>query len=586
MGASDQIAKSGSKRPGLKIAAVAGIGTAAAYVAWCLLKVIEFRDVVPRWDMIGVEWFIDVRFLHDPSLFTAFAFHDNEHRPVFPLYIFLADHVFFGSHELSLVICSLVTVAGIAFITARRIGGAIQDPARRLAFWLLVPCVLLWPGQIENLVFPKQLHELLCIVLTCLVFDLAVQLDGRVGMGSSRSNLLRASAIAVLNFVAAFSFGWGVLATILVALFAVIRRWELVPAGLVVLGAVVTICTYVLVWATPSEQQGVFELARLLLRLVAYASIFVGAPIGASLASLGESSHFQCGVAGVLGLAGLALAACSMGPLIGPRELPKESAAGRNYARLMVAFVAMCAAVTAVGRVRFGLSQAVESQRYFILPCLFWLSLPVLLPALPVIGRWTRWLGWPAMLAGFGGILATTPHFIDWMADRMLWTRIGAIAAVMGEDHIPAPPRLYPTPLQLHIVFDDYAHRGVSVYADRWPHWLGQRIEDLAPRATDCQGYVDRILPIPGSANREIIGWIFDVARREAPPWVALVDSQRRVSGLATFGMQRDDVALAMKSRAARRAGFDGFMLDQGPAIWWIYGWFADNSWCRVRVRG
>ncbi len=234
-------------------------------------------------------------------------------------------------------------------------------------------------------------------------------------MGSSRLNLLRTGAIAVLSFVAAFSFGWGVLATILVAVFAVIRRWRLMLAGPVVLGAIVTICTYILVWATPSEQQGVFELVRLLPRLVAYASIFVGAPIGASLASPGESSHFQGGVAGVLGLAGLILAACSMGPLIGPRELPKESATGRNYARLMVAFAAMCAAVTALGRVQFGLSQAVESQRYFILPCLFWLSLPVLLPALPVIGRWTRWLGWPAMLAGFGGILATTPHFmIGW----------------------------------------------------------------------------------------------------------------------------------------------------------------------------
>ncbi len=81
------------------------------------------------------------------------------------------------------------------------------------------------------------------------------------------------------------------------------------------------------------------------------------------------------------------------------------------------------------------------------------------------------------------------------------------------------------------------------------------------------------------------MGWIFDASGREIPPWVALVGPEGRVSGLATFGMQRDDVALPLKTKAARRAGFDGFIQGQG-SVSWIYGWFGDDRWCRFHAPG
>ena len=128
-----------ARRP---IAIAAGVA-ALAYAGLCLLRIFQYRYTVPVWDMLSVEWFLDTRFLPRLDVLTAFDFHDNEHRPVFPLYIFAVDHLFFSSRGLFLTLCSLLAVAGLAVVCLHRLVPATGDPLRRYGYALLLPCVLL-----------------------------------------------------------------------------------------------------------------------------------------------------------------------------------------------------------------------------------------------------------------------------------------------------------------------------------------------------------------------------------------------------------------------------------------------------------
>ena len=62
--------------------------------------------------MIAAEHFVKAVFLPPSNFFTAFTFDDNQHRPVFRLYVVAIDRVFFASHGVFPLVLSWLTIAG------------------------------------------------------------------------------------------------------------------------------------------------------------------------------------------------------------------------------------------------------------------------------------------------------------------------------------------------------------------------------------------------------------------------------------------------------------------------------------------
>jgi hypothetical protein len=227
------------KRPGRLLAAAALLGS-AAYLALVIAQYLHERDLAPAWDMVAVESFLSL--LHRfPTLGEAFGFRDNEHRPVFPLYIFAIDHFYFASRALLPVLLSFLSIAGACGACLWRLVPAIRQPASRLAYALIFPIVMFWPAQYLNFVWPKQFHACFSLLCVCTTFALAAGIDARLEEQPRRAETGPLLAMAALIFVGTFSFGWGLLACPVIAGFVLWQRWPLRHALPVLVASIATL---------------------------------------------------------------------------------------------------------------------------------------------------------------------------------------------------------------------------------------------------------------------------------------------------------------------------------------------------------
>src|SRR5690606_33086126 len=132
---------------------------------------------------------------------------ENEHRPHLPLAFHLLDHLLFRSQGLFPQIASLIFLAAVAFLAVRALAGAADGAgrmpslARRLAAAGLLLALLFSPYHYENLIWPKELHVYLSLLLAVSAFTLATA-PGAPAPG-------RTAALCALLFGACFSFAAG-----------------------------------------------------------------------------------------------------------------------------------------------------------------------------------------------------------------------------------------------------------------------------------------------------------------------------------------------------------------------------------------
>ncbi len=557
------------------------------YLAIVLMHILRDRDVAPFMDMVGVEYFLDKSFLPHMNFSNAFTLILNQHRPVFPLYVFAIDHVFFASRALFPLLLSLASIAGMCLICFQRLAPGIADTATRFGFLLLLPCVMFWPAQVENLVYPLQLVFSFALLCICALFSLTANLDARMGAALGRGDRISLGLLLPLIFVAAFSMGWGLVADFVLGIFVLWRRWPGPWAAPVLATVALTTGVYALVWKTIPYDYGALSFAQMIIAAITYFLVFIGSPFRWLMGAVIMPVNIGLSVAGCLGGIGVLAAVWSLARR--PKPVANRTCAidaAVSYAQLLVLFGLGSAFVTLIGRFQFGPLQG-TSSRYLFAPCLFWIALPFTftLPnfraGLPAM----RWLPLSAMLGVGIAVISSTPAYFGIMADRGVINRLGSIAAVMGENGVAVPPRLLPFAWVLDEVFADYAAHGTSVYADPWPHWLGQAAAEALPAtAALCQGALDVLQPIPGSSDHRVDGWLWQPGHGSDRGWLALVGRNGRIIGLATTGVPRPDVALALQTKMARRAGFAGFIRGDRKDLAEIYGWFGGSNWCRLAL--
>ena len=556
----------------------AAIAASAAYLVMVIARYLHERDVAPSGDMLAVELFLNK--LHRmPTLYEAFNFQDSEHRPVFPLYVFAVDHFYFASHALLPVLLSILSIAGACAVCLWRFLPAIGESAHKLAYLLIFPLVMFWPAHFPNLVWTKQLHACLSVFCTCTMFALAAGIDSQAGGRPPRREVLSIVAIVILIFVGAFSFGWGLLASFVIAGYVLWRRWPINRAAPVLAAVALTAALYASVSNSLHPGASLEDLGGAILPAASYILRFIGSAV-AWLADPGYTKSQAATIVGeALAAGGLVVAAVLLIRRIRETaEQGSKTSAAFRLADLLLMFTLVCAVATMKTRL-FPFPEDAMSSRYLFIPALFWLALLFRLAAWPAPGRRLRWLA-PGLMAALGmGLVLGTDTYFTMMADRSFDHRLRAVAAVMKEN-VP-PPTFAPPPGVVSQIYADYAMNGTSVYADAWPHWLGMKADNLAPADSPaCQGSIGDSSAVNGSSDSRIDGRLTRQDGSSARAWLAFANREATVIGLGTSGAGRKGEA----GKWLPSAGFAGYVRGQKADVASVYAWFGGGNWCRLAV--
>jgi hypothetical protein len=335
----------------------------------CLAGLVATHGVdVPFWDQWEFVGLLDRAHQGFPTL-ADLAVQHNEHRPFFPRLLMLALALPSGWNirlelGLNLVLAALLFAVWVrlAAATARRAG--------------LEPCPWLVPAlslavfslaQSENWTWGWQIQIFLNVLAVVLGFAL---------LGGPPLAPARLAAAIACGVVASFSFSNGLL------------YW---PIGLAVLAATapgqrpegLRRATALVLWTAAGalvflgyfhgyQKPAAHPLLSLALRepgdLIAYIALYLGTPL----------LNFRAAWALGLGLAGIALFALGLARLVAARDTTRAAALLPLVG--LASYSLASAAVTGIGRLGLGATQAMSS-RYVTIALPFWLALLVILRA-------------------------------------------------------------------------------------------------------------------------------------------------------------------------------------------------------------
>lgn len=554
--------------------AAAAIAAALAYLGILVARYLYERDTVPVADTVGVESFL-AQLHRMPTFHELLYFPDSEHKPVFPTYVMAIDHFYFGSQALLPLLLSLFSLGGACAACLWRFLPAIGAKANRLAYLLIFPLAMFWPANRDNLVWPKQLHACLSIFCLCAVFAIAAGLDTRARERLSRRDMLQLAAMLALIFVGAFSFGWGLLATFVIAGFVLWRRWPMSHSLPVLAAVLATDTLYASVSKSLHPGMPLARIAGEMPTALSYLLRYIGSPFMWLIDRRSDPGLSATIIGEIAAAAGLAAA---IALLLRPRDgRDRRVLAGRNLADLLLVFGIVSAVATMKARLMVPSDATVS--RYLLAPTLFWLALLFRLAAWPVPSPRFSWLT-PGLCAALAtGFALATPPIFFLLAHRTFNERLGGIAAVMQED-VGIPPRLARNQDAIRLVFADYAANQTSVYLDAWPHWLGAKAEGLAPLdAPACQGAIIASSAVAGSTDNRIDGKITRQDGSGQRGWLAFANREGTVIGLGTTGVRTHN-----PTDAPPLSGFAGYIRGSRSDVAVIYGWFGGNDWCRLAL--
>ncbi|MEC9343237.1 MAG: hypothetical protein VYD64_05255 [Pseudomonadota bacterium] len=559
-----------------------------ALLAWFVRHHLVNRSVVPFWDGVSVYSYLDGTLSgHRPNLWRGegFTFIDNEHKPVFPMFVWQADYYLFGSKGLM----PMLMAYAMAAVTFALIGlkAAVRLPlAYRVMFVLAGLAIAFSPMNYSNLTWQKQLHVYMSLLFSTLALWVVCIRSGRAAqLARPWSQALEVAAAGVLGFVASFSFGYGMVVWPVAIAGAAMSRWRWPHLLLLATFAAGTIALYLQLWTTNPHHD---DPAKTILHPVAlyeYVCHFLMAPFTPTIRLFDPQAAWSAAmVGGTILLVNFAWQAL--------REYVLNFGPGNRDARFCLsvgAFGLGVALITALGRVNItGLG---EVSRYLVASLMFAV-------AMPGMREWevTRPQGLrKAGLAAFAIVLViaalgSVSFFREAMRYRTLITTEGALAAEfrlsssvhgifpakdMLDDHI------WPSYRKLQNRFGRLLPMG----------WLGKSVESRLDNETICPGsmVLRPVKDMPGAYHIE--GWArFGEQGEQVPEWILVTDDRNRMVGLGQIGRWRDDVATHLRERfpnvwfeEAARSGVVGFVRAEPGQRMRAYA-SHDNATCLVTL--
>ncbi len=526
------------------IAALLSLTAGIYIVASTTALVIHSWSAVPYWD----QW--DELILSPKQVFSPWVYSQhNEHRILFPRLLFFIDRFAFSETNKFNFFCNVAIPLGLAglivHIAHRHVSRGLTE-----TLWMagIILTVLFSAMQFENFAWGFQVQffgvQLAAVAsIACLALG-------------QRSSLSLITAI-VCSAISVYTLASGIIVPFLAIPVALWAGRSKAQIAVLCVAAVALLASYLHGYVSPS---GHSDPLRTVFRpeLPVYAAVELGNPFGQLFQAL-HIAHFGYwdGGFGVLALTLFALAALThlrRGRSIRPAEL-----IFLGTAALMVGV----AFLTALGRLKFGLDQALSS-RYATPMLLFWLSLAMLAIletqrlrdlqlhatglSLPIFRsslayRKYRHLQLVAMGLSLPCLFALSYAQSSFVKAGLTWAlhrREGTAALLSGVEDHRALLRVYPAPARAIELAAKLRARHLAIFADDWSHWLDTPLADHAQPAApgQCQGGIDRVtrLPVSGRAQWRVAGWDWDQARRSAPERIVIADGAGTVVGYALAG--------------------------------------------------
>jgi hypothetical protein len=261
----------------------------------------------------------------------------------------------------------------------------------------------------------------------------------------------------------------------------------------------------------------------------------------------------------------------------------------RDPARLtmlgIVLFIGMAAGVTTLGRLGYGIDQALSSR--YQTPVSYLWAAHALFWGLTLCRVERAW--WKALAAA---PLVVALIFVIPVQNRGLrelsWLReyvaLGSSALVGGIDDDKALLRLYPEARRVREFRPFLRSHGLGLFADDPGFQVGSLLpRDRLVEPQACAGAFDVLDPDPGGgASWRALGWAWDLQQRRRFDRILIVDAAGVVAGVAVGKIRRDDVAKHRGDVKTHSAGWAGLVQPRPGQELTAYGVRRGGTLCEL----
>jgi hypothetical protein len=511
---------------------------AGVIVGAALFAIFDAYSALPFWD----QW----QFI-SPAVILAKLFEQhNEHRALLTKLITLLDEEAFGGGYLlnfvAIYLTQAVHAALLILLGAR--AGLRGRP--ELAFGALVTVGALFTlHQYENLVWGFQTQFV-------IVFAAATGAFLSLARYAETQRPIHLALTILASLVATCEMANGVLVGPIAVAMAAALRMPLRATAMLALAAALLLAAYLLTYAPVSHHSNLAESLLHALPLAAYVLTYVGGIMGRTLAS-GPLEFVGRHVDEVRLSIACGAVICLANLLIVCRVIARRAdIRPAVYALLATnAFIVATATITGLGRVSFGLEQALAS-RYSTGGAIMLAStclLALILTSAPGERRSPRRVAAVLCFALLALLLVAQARFIRGAEQRRITSDLAASALLTGVADADA--------LQHSFLHADYIQRGasylksqkLSIYADPWAGWLGHTLSEVAaPPQSVCAGRIDAPQAVLPDGAR--VTGVVSASPFLLRPRIMLIDGNQRVVG---YGFVHTRLDLVRAYRPLRR---------------------------------
>lgn len=524
-----------SSRTLLACVLLGSIAATGIIVGAALLVAFDAYSALPFWD----QW----QFI-SPAVILARLFEQhNEHRALLTKLITLLDEDAFGGGYLlnfAIIYVTQAVHAGFLIVLAARAG--LRGRPEIVLAALVAVSALFTVHQHENLTWGFQTSFVIVFAAATAAFlSLARYAETRRGLHFALTILAGA--------VATSEMANGVLVGLIVVALAAVLRLPWRAIAVLALAATLLLAAYVATYSPASHHSNLGASLAHPLQLAAYVFTYVGGIAGRTLTA-GPLEFVGRHVDEVTLAIACGAVICLVNLLVLVRSLTTRAEIRPAIYALLATnlFVVATATITGLGRVSFGLEQALAS-RYSTGGAIMIAATFILLLApgvVPSFGRCGRGVAAAACFVLLAFLIVAQARFIRVAEQQRINNDLAASALLANVADTDALRQTF-----LHL---DYIERGarylksqkLSIYADPWSGWLGHALTQFAvPPQSVCAGKIDTPHSISG-ADGARVGGLVSASPFMLRPRLVLIDSRQQVVGYA-FVHSRLDLVWAYR---------------------------------------
>lgn len=490
------------------------------------------------------------------SLEMLYSQH-NEHRIFFPRLLLYADFAFAQGSDLLNIGVMLAIQVFHAALVSMLISSAIGfNKWQKLAVFGCVVGAMFSSLQMENLNQGFQIAFVGVLAFATVGFWMLSSASECYKAGFKLAFTWRFGVSLSLGVVCTFTLASGILVWPLLLFIAWIKQSPKAVLAFILVSGMVMGVIYFHDYQSPvapinniTPLKALAEPKALLLYMATYFS--------SPLRILGNAYAIILAVLGLIAVSGLSLRVIF---------LSSKSKVGTAEATLLAIalFTILMAFVTALGRLDYGIEQALSS-RYATTSILFWVVVCglALLYGVRARGKYGRL----PVEAALGLILLITGAIASQQGNSFSYYRNiklnhdSAISALLIDVADTESLRsVYHTPSFIHELLPTMRQLKLAPFHNQLAQLPGSFLQKYFSIVEQnlCLGWFDEVNFIPHTRGARVRGWAWDDAATTSPYLIVITDQKNKIHGLAFPGWNRPDVAAKVSSVSHSEVGWQG----------------------------